>query len=257
MCFDIKFVIASQLKREKRLQDLNPEGTSIELEKKPTGIKDLYHASAFTHPEILIFTNHKPYMATPSIWGLVPNWVKDNKQRLQIWNKTLNARGETIFEKPSFRYAAKYKRCLIFLDGFYEHHHYKGRTYPFFIYRKDEKPMPVAGLWSEWTDKETGEFLNSFTIVTTKGNGLMGRIHNNPKLVEPRMPVIIPDELEDAWLSPVGNEKDLAGIKHLIKPYPDNALTAHTVQKLRGKNSLGNIPEVCDELIYDELGIGF
>ncbi len=232
---------------------MNPEGSNIELGGEHPGIGDLYHASAFTHPQILVFTNREPDKAIPSTWGLIPNWVKDNNQRLQLWNKTLNARGETIFEKPSFRFAAKNKRCLIYLDGFYEHHHYKGKTYPFFIYRKDKEPMPVAGLWSEWTDKETGDLLNTFSIVTTNGNALMARIHNSPKLLEPRMPVIIPDELVDAWLSPVRNEKDLAGIKHLIRPYRDNALTAHTVQKLRGKNSPGNVPGVCDELIYDEL----
>jgi putative SOS response-associated peptidase YedK len=253
MCFDIKFVIASQLKREKRLQNLNPEGATIELDKKHSDIKDLHHASAFTHPHILIFTNRDPFKVTPSVWGLVPNWVKDNKQRLQIWNKTLNARGETIFEKPSFRHAAKHKRCLIYLDGFYEHHHFKGKTFPFFIHRKDEGPLPVAGLWSEWTDKATGEILNSFTIVTTRGNGLMSRIHNNPKLEGPRMPVIITEGSEDTWLNPIHNEDDLIEIKNLIKPYPDEDLTAHTVRKPRGKDSLGNVPEACEEFEYDDL----
>ena len=253
MCFDIKFVIASQIKREKRLRNLNPEGKTTDLDEKHLNIKDQFHVSAFTHPQILIFTNREPFKATPATWGLIPNWVKDNKQRLQLWNKTLNARGETIFEKPSFRYAAKHNRCLIYLEGFYEHHHYKGKTYPFFIRRKDEKPLPIAGLWSEWTDKETGEFLNSFTIVTTKGNKLLSGIHNNPKLSEPRMPVIVPDEMEEAWLAPIDHEKDITEIKQMIKPYSDNALTAHTVQRLRGKESLGNVPEACEKFTYKEL----
>ena len=256
MCFDIKFVIASQLKREKRLHDLGSgDVTTPDLQEKHGEVKDLFHASAFTHPRILIFTNREPYKATPSTWGLVPNWVKDNKQRLQLWNKTLNARGETIFEKPSFRYAAKHNRCLIYLDGFYEHHHFKGKTYPFFIHHKDNEPLPVAGLWSEWTDKETGEILNSFSIVTTKGNGLMTRIHNNPKLSESRMPVILPKELEDIWLKPIQNEDNLTEIKHLIKPYPDGRLTSHTVRKLRGKSSLGNVPEACESFLYEDLAI--
>jgi putative SOS response-associated peptidase YedK len=143
MCFDIKFVIASQLKREKRLQNLNPEGKTTGLDEKHLNIKDQFHVSAFTHPQILIFTDREPFKATPAIWGLIPNWVKDNKQRLQIWNKTLNARGETIFEKPSFRYAAKHNRCLIYLDGFYEHHHYKGKTYPFLCMKNYEKHLPL------------------------------------------------------------------------------------------------------------------
>ena len=254
MCFDIKFVIASQLKREKRLHDLKPGDVELpDLEKKHTDVRNLFHASAFTHPKILIYTNHEPYKATSSTWGLIPNWVKDNKQRLQLWNKTLNARGETIFEKPSFRYAAKHNRCLIYLDGFYEHHHFKGKTYPFFIHRKDNKPLPIAGLWSEWTDKETSEIVNSFTIVTTKGNRLMTRIHNNPKLMEPRMPVILPDELEDIWLKPIQNEEDTKEIKNLIQPFPDKDLSAHTVQKLRGKDAFGNVPEASDQFNYTDL----
>ncbi len=254
MCFDIKFVIASQLKREKRLHDLNPGDVKLpDLEKKHTDIKNLFHVSAFSHPQILIFTNREPYKATPSTWGLIPNWVKDNKQRLQLWNKTLNARGETIFMKPSFRNAAKYNRCLMYLDGFYEHHHFKGKTYPFFIQHKDKEPLAVAGLWSEWTDKETGEMLNSFTIVTTKGNVLMTRIHNNPKLMEPRMPVILQAGMEDNWLKPIHNENDSTEIKQLVKPYPEGELTAHTVRKLRGKDAVGNKPEACDVFGYNDL----
>lgn len=116
------------------------------------------------------------------------------------WNNTLNARGETIFEKPSFRTSAKNHRCIIYVAGFYEHHHYNNKTYPFFIYRKDAQPMALAGLWSEWKNPDTGGRLNTFSIVTTKGNKMMARIHNNPKLKEPRMPVILPSELEDEWL---------------------------------------------------------
>ncbi len=254
MCFDIKFVIASQLKREKRLHDLNPGNTvAPDLQERHTGVTDLFHASAFSHPQILIFTNREPYTATPSTWGLIPNWVKDNKQRLQLWNKTLNARGETIFEKPSFRYATKHNRCLIYLDGFYEHHHFKGKTYPFFIHHIDDEPLPVAGLWNEWTDKETGEILNSFSIVTTKGNELMAKIHNNPKLSEPRMPVILQAGMEENWLKPIHNENDSTAIKHLIKPFPDNEIIAHTVRKLRGKNALGNVPEASDQFKYVDL----
>ncbi|RLD51893.1 MAG: SOS response-associated peptidase [Bacteroidetes bacterium] len=254
MCFDIKFVIASQLKREKRLHDLKPGDTgTTDLQTKHPEIKDLFHASAFTHPRILIYTNREPYKAIPSVWGLIPSWVKDNRQKLQLWNKTLNARGETIFEKPSFRYAAKHNRCLIYLDGFYEHHHYKGKAYPFFIHRKDNGLLPIAGLWSEWTDKDTGEMMNSFTIVTTKGNGLMAKIHNNPKLSEPRMPVILPDNEEDIWLNPLLNKDGSEKIKDLIKPYPDECLTAHTVRKLRGKDAIGNLQGASDIFSYNNL----
>ena len=171
----------------------------------------------------------------------------------KYWNNTLNARGETIFEKPSFRDSAKNNRCLIYIDGFYEHHHYKGKTYPFFIHHKTEKPLALAGLWNEWVDKESGEVLNTFTIVTTKGNNMMGKIHNNPKLKGPRMPLILPEELEEKWLVNIEDELDIKSVQSLIESYPENELEAYTVHRLRGKEYLGNVEETAEEFHYEEL----
>ncbi|WP_378181106.1 SOS response-associated peptidase [Aquimarina sp. SS2-1] len=185
--------------------------------------------------------------------GLVPFWVKDNAQRNSISKSTLNARGETIFEKASFRDAAKRKRCLIYVDGFYEHHHYKSKTYPFYIHRKDGEPIIFAGLWSEWLDKETGELQNTFSIVTTEGNELLTKIHNNPKLKGPRMPVILPDEFADKWLHPDEGELDQQILQELIQPYPEEELIVYTVGRLRGKDYAGNVEEISNKVIYDDL----
>ena len=254
MCYDVKTKLESQLRRAKRFND---QRWIMELEEKliPYEVQDYYHVSGYTHPKLLIYTNDKPYVPTLSIWGLVPHWVKNNDQRLKFWNNTLNARGETVFEKPSFRDSAKNKRCILHLDGFYEHHHFNGKTYPFFIASKDNIPLSVAGLWSEWVDKETGEILNTFTIVTTKANSLMGKIHNNPKLVESRMPVILREETEDLWLGPINNERQRKEIINLIQPYPENKLKAHTVRRLRGKAAVGNVPEASTNFKYNELEV--
>ena len=254
MCYDVKTKLESQLRRAKRFNDRN---WMLELEEKLKPYRDqpYFHVSGFIHPKLLIYTNNQPTIPTISIWGLVPFWVKNNDQRLNIWNKTINARGETIFEKPSFRDSAKNKRCIIHLDGFYEHHHFKGKTYPFYIEGRDENPLSIAGLWSEWVDKETGEILNTFTIVTTKGNGLMTKIHNNPKLIEPRMPVILDVEMEDLWLAPINNERQKGDIINLMQPYAENKLKAHTVRKLRGKIAVGNVPEASRYFKYDELEV--
>ena len=136
MCYDIKTSLETQLKRAKRFND---EQAIREIEEKLLPYLDLplYHASGYSHPSLLIYTNDSPHIPIIASWGLVPHWVKDNTQRKKIWNNTLNARGETIFEKPSFRESARSKRCLIYVDGFYEHHHFKGKTYPFLIKRKD------------------------------------------------------------------------------------------------------------------------
>ena len=252
MCYDIKASLKSQLKRARLRNDLQ---AIREITERLAPLTDLpiFHASGFSHPELLIYTDRSPDFPEVATWGLIPDWVHDNEQRKKQWNNTLNARGETIFEKASFRDAAKNKRCLIYIDGFYEHHHFKNTTYPFFIQRSDGKPMALAGLWNEWHDPDTGGKLNTFSIVTTLGNTLMGRIHNNPKLEEPRMPVILPEDLEDEWLKPYTDELDKTKLQELLKAYPEDQLKAYTVGKLRGKDYVGNIEEIAQEVIYDDL----
>ncbi len=256
MCYDVKAQLESQLQRAVRDGDVH---AIEEIREKLMPLTDLpiYHSSGFKHPSLLIYTAEDPYFPTVFIWGLIPFWVRDQKQKNALWNKTLNARGETIFELPSFRDSAKKKRCLIQVDGFYEHHHFKGNTYPFFISRKNKQSLTLAGLWSEWTDKEDGSRWNTFSIVTTEGNPLMDKIHNNPKLEGPRMPLILPQELEDGWITPY--EEDLwengqkKAIQELIQPFPAEELEAHTVDRLRGKEYPGNIPEISDPVEYAEL----
>jgi len=251
MCYDIKASLEAQLKRAKIKGNI---GAIEEIEERLAPLTDLplYHVSGFKHPEMLIYIDEQPEFPVVATWGLIPHWVKDEEQQKQIWNNTLNARGETIFDKPSFRYAAENNRCIIYVDGFYEHHHYNNRTYPFFIQRKNELPMALAGLWSEWHNPSGGRF-NSFTIVTTEGNSLMAKIHNNPKLKGPRMPLILPDEIEDEWLQPLNDELDRQSITDLILSYPEEELKAHPVSRLRGKDYLGNVETISDEVKYDDL----
>ena len=252
MCYDIKASLEAQLKRARRSND---ERAIAEIMERLVPLTDLpiYHASGFTHPEILIYTDRSPYFPEVATWGLVPHWVKDNEQRKKQWNNTLNARGETIFEKPSFRTAAKNNRCIVYVDGFYEHHHFGGKTYPYFIYSKNKEPLALAGLWSEWKDPETGGIINTFSIVTTEANTMMERIHNNPKLEQPRMPLILPRELENQWLNPIADDLDIQSIQELIKKYPDEELQAHTVKRLRGKEYQGNVEGISKKVVYEEL----
>ncbi len=252
MCYDIKASLEAQLKRAQRFGD---EDAIREIEEKLLPYTDLplYHASGFQHPRMLIYTDRSPEVPEVSIWGLVPHWVKDEAQLKKLWNNTLNARGETIFEKPSFRWAARHNRCIIYVDGFYEHHHFRGKTYPFYLHRKDGQPLAFAGLWSEWTDPESGEVKNTFSIVTTTGNELLAKVHNNPRIKGPRMPLILPEELTDKWLEPVNDELDIKAIQELIQSYPAEALDAYTVHRLRGKEYPGNIPEINEPVSYSDL----
>ncbi len=252
MCYDISTNLEAQLSRASRKLDLR---TIKEIKENLAPLTDLpiYHTTGFSHPKLLIYTDRSPWQPEVSNWGLVPHWVKDKKQLKEIWNKTLNARGETIFEKPSFRESANHNRCLIYVSGFYEHHHLDGKTFPFYIHQKNNKPLVLAGLWSEWTNQETGETLNTFSIVTTKGNKLLAKIHNNPKLEGPRMPLILPQVLEDKWLNSIEDELDVKSIQELIREYPDEELDAYTVRRLRGKEYIGNVEKVCEPFEYAEL----
>lgn len=249
MCYDVKAQTEAQLKRAIHYGDENAIREIKEKLLKETDLP-LFHVTGFQHPKMFIYTHESPNYPVVSQWGLVPGWARDKKD---IWNKTLNARGETIFEKNSFKKSAKDKRCIICIDGFYEHHHHGKETVPYYISRKDKKPISLAGLFNEWTDPETGEVLNTFSIVTTEGNPMMAEIHNNPKLKGPRMPVILPDELEDEWLADYKDELDQKKLEELLRPYPKSEMTAHTVGKLRGKNAVGNQPEATDHFEYENV----
>ena len=150
--------------------------------------------SGFTFPKTPVIANNKPGLIQPFTWGLIPFWSKDNKIR----QYTLNAKIETLTEKPSFRNAIN-NRCLVIADGFYEWQWLdpKGKEkQKYLITLPDNKLFAFGGLWSEWTDKATGEILHTYTIVTTRANELMSQIHNSKK----RMPIILTQENESDWL---------------------------------------------------------
>ena len=114
--------------------------------------------------------------------------------------------------------------------------------------------MVLAGLWREWTDEESGETQSTFTIVTTTANEMMEKIHNNPAASEePRMPLILPDELQDKWLGEYDEELAEKAISELIGPYPDEEMEAYTVDRLRGKAYKGNVAEITNKVDYPEL----
>jgi len=207
-----------------------------------------YHVNGFDHPELVAFYKNNDRLELDYFtWGLIPHWVKDENQATDLWNKTLNARGESIFEKPSFKDAAENNRVVIPLDGFFEHHHKNGKTFPHFIQQSDGENMLVAGLSSSWANPSSGKTFQSLSIVTTKGNDLMSEIHNNPKLKEPRMPLILNENNVQTWLGGNSNE-----IEAIIKP-SEVVITAHTVRRLKGKNALGNVPEAQAEYLYADM----
>ena len=145
MCYDIKASLETQLKRAEKDQDLQAI-EDIRERLAPLTDLPLHHASGFTHPELFIYTDRSPYFPEIATWGLVPHWTKDTEQQKKMRNATLNAIGETIFDKPAFRDAAQNQRCIIYIDGFYEHYHQAGKTYPYFVQDKEQHPLALAGL---------------------------------------------------------------------------------------------------------------
>src|SRR5262245_21518322 len=148
-------------------------------------------------------------------WGLIPSWAKDPK----IGNKLINARAETLAEKPSFRTALKRRRCLVVADGFYEWRKDGTRKTPMYIQMQDGRPFAFAGLWEVWQPPE-GEKVKSCTIITTEPNALLETIHN-------RMPAILAPEDYDAWLKPGDVPPD--DLMPLLHPFDPSRMKAMPV----------------------------
>lgn len=151
-------------------------------------------------------------------WGLVPAWAKDDA----IGDKLINARAETLAEKPSFKNAFRARRCIIPASGFYEWQKGKSGSQPFYFYLKDRDVFGFAGLWEEWTDKETGEVVETCTIITTAANDVLKPVHH-------RMPVILKAADYDQWLDE--KEKNTDRLQPLLAPYPAAEMAAHAVGK--------------------------
>jgi putative SOS response-associated peptidase YedK len=149
----------------------------------------------FTFPKTPVISNDKPEVISLLGWGLLPFWAKDTSFRKNL----LNAKIETIKELPSFRNSVK-NRCLVLVDGFYEWEWLdaKGKQkQKYHIILPSHEAFAMAGIWSEWVDKATGEVLKTYTIVTTEADEFMAKIHNTKK----RMPVILTPDNEELWLN--------------------------------------------------------
>lgn len=150
-------------------------------------------------------------------WGLVPFWAKDPS----IGNRMINARAETVAEKPAFRSALAKRRCLIPADGFFEWKKTGGKSVPFYFRFPDDRLFAFAGIWEQWESPE-GEPLRTCSLITVQPNALVGEVHD-------RMPaILLPDE-ESSWLETDG--KDPRPLLELLHPYPEGELVTHPVSR--------------------------
>jgi putative SOS response-associated peptidase YedK len=169
---------------------------------------------------ILAVANDSQTAADFFVWGLIPTWAKDP----EIGSRLINARAETLAEKPSFRGSYRYKRCLIFADGFYEWKTEPGTKTktPYFIRLASGQPFAFAGLWDAWNSPD-GSLVKSATIITTEPNSLMAALHN-------RMPVILPANSYTQWLDPAPQKPE--ALQPLLKPLAADQMAAHPVSTM-------------------------
>jgi putative SOS response-associated peptidase YedK len=169
---------------------------------------------------VLAIPNDRHNAADFFIWGLIPSWAKDPS----IGSRLINARSETLSEKPSFRAGFKYRRCIIPADGFYEWKSQPGTKVkvPYFIQLRSRQLFAFAGLWGEWQSPD-GSQIRSCTIITTQPNEFMAAIHN-------RMPAILPTTVYSRWLDPAVQRLD--ELQSLLTPFPADEMAAHPVSTL-------------------------
>lgn len=243
MCFNIEHIIQHSDALTIRYNNVLPSLQSSK-EKLLFEFPTYYFVSGFSHPILPIITSEGIQMFE---WGLIPFWVKDEATAKLMQQRTLNAVGETAFEKQSFREAITNQRCLLPINGFFEWRDFNKTKYPYLIQLKNEEIFSLGCIYDSWIDQSTGEIRNTFTIITTVANPLMEKIHNLKK----RMPLIINKEDEALWI-----DKNLSkqNTLKLIKPFDEKKMTAYTISRDANHSRYDrNQPHIIEKVEYDEL----
>lgn len=231
-----------------------------------SGTRAFYFLDAYGdwHPELPVITQSRPVEVQMMRWGLIPpfaKYIEKNGRKLHpydfgnYYSKTANAMVEGLAEKTTWKRLYKKNRCLILASGFYEFYHLSGKkvSYPHYITLKDYPVFAFAGLHDTWTDPETGEVVDTCTIITTRPNPMMKVIHNNPDAHNgSRMPVMLTPEEWSNWLD---GEMSYEDVLKFCEPFPMDGMNAITVrQGLKSRKVNSNIPEVQEQIAYEELG---
>lgn len=219
------------------------------FEDKQPEIQPIYHANGFEFPVWPIITAQAPKTGQYARWGLVPHWTKSVQEAHELRQVTLNAKIETLADKPSFKYALQNaQRCLIPSTGFFEWQTVGKQKYPYFIHLRSQSLFAMAGLWESWQNpNHSDDIWHTFSIITTEANPLMARIHNTKQ----RMPVILLPGTESIWLEKNVND---SLIEEIAKPLDDKFMEAFTIGKLiSNPKANSNVPEVRQPVVYPEL----
>ncbi|MBL7927586.1 MAG: SOS response-associated peptidase [Bacteroidia bacterium] len=195
-----------------------------------------YQVSGFTHPLLPVITMQQPQTIQAFTWGLIPYWCKQPQQAKEIAAQTLNAKCETIFEKPSYRKAIAGQRCLLIVNGFYEWQTANKIKYPYYIQLKNSPFFSLGAVYDTWLNTETQSTHHTFSVVTVPANTLMQQIHNTMK----RMPLILTPDTEKKWLQP---NLDKPAIAQLMLPFDPNQMQAHTIARYNNSHNHANIQQ--------------
>ncbi|MEP1096961.1 MAG: SOS response-associated peptidase family protein [Cyclobacteriaceae bacterium] len=247
MSYDVSHSTKNASQYAKRYGDL-PMWEAAELDELPT-----YHVSGFDEPDLPVILNDDPENVNFAHWAFMPFEFAP-----QIKGKpmnTLTARDDRIFtEKSIYRDAAESRRCLVMLDGFFDHHKKDDITYPHYVQMKTKEPFMVGGLWQTFTDPKDEVETNTITLVTGPANKEMAWIHNEtPYTPESRMLFIVEKKDDETWLH--GSPEEA---KELIKPLPDGLLDYYPCQPLKTVKKLnrvymGNVSGLLERKRYKEL----
>jgi putative SOS response-associated peptidase YedK len=242
MCYNIAYLEHRIEKYAERYKHALPSNWKTDA--LHTELPTHYFVSGFSHPRLPVINSEGILNCE---WGLIPAWIKDTKSADEIRTKTLNAIGETVFDKPSFKKSITSKRCLLGVNGFYEWREFNNTKYPYFIKTKSNEIFSLGCIYDSWVDKGTGEIRNTFSILTTAANPLMKKIHNMKK----RMPLIIPEQHEKNWIT---QNLPKEQIQEMIKPYDESDMTAYTISKnVNSAKNNRNFPGILEKVEYAEL----
>lgn len=214
-------------------------GDIIKIANKEKNVQKAIHANVTSGfefsqwPIVKQEAKHGELILEMAHWEFIPNWINTEKD-LQLSREkftTLNAKGENLLESRMYKDAAMQRRCLVLSSGFYEWHHFKPmgskkeNAYPYFIHVKNARYFFMAGIYQPWTNKETGETIDTFAIVTTAANDLMSKVHNKKK----RMPCILNEELANEWLKEKLTENEIKTLANF--QIDDHLLEAYSIKK--------------------------
>ncbi|WP_428659087.1 SOS response-associated peptidase [Runella sp.] len=219
------------------------------LEAEKADFQPVYHGNGFEFPTWPVITAQAPKSLQFFRWGLVPRWVKSKEEAEEMRANTLNAKAETLSEKPSFKYALQQsQRCLVPSTGFFEWQTVGKHKYPYHIGLRNQPIFAMAGLWESWHNPAyPDDVWNTFSIITTEANPLMARIHNTKQ----RMPLILLPGSESIWLQ---KELDDSALKEIARPLDDSLMEAFTIGRLiSNRTADSNVPEVAKPHLYPEL----